>query len=38
VSFSPDGDALFVGVADMTYGSLLEYERAAPRRARYLPL
>jgi hypothetical protein len=38
VSFSPDGDALFVGVADMTYGSLLEYERAAPRRARYLTL
>ncbi len=38
VSFSPDGGALFVGVADMTYGSLLEFSAAAPRRAAYLPL
>eukprot|EP01018_Ginkgo_biloba_P007573 Gb_24277 [translate_table: standard] len=27
ISFSPDGEALFVGVADRTYGSLLEYNR-----------
>lgn len=25
ISFSPDSEAFFVGVADMTYGSLLEY-------------
>ena len=27
VAFSPDSDALFVGVADLTYGSVLEYQR-----------
>lgn len=27
ISFSPDTEALFVGVADRTYGSLLEYSR-----------
>lgn len=27
VSFSPDAEALFVGVADRTYGSLLEFRR-----------
>ncbi|KAM0897894.1 hypothetical protein ACQ4PT_022268 [Festuca glaucescens] len=27
VAFSPDTDALFVGVADRTYGSLLEFSR-----------
>ncbi|CAL9770939.1 unnamed protein product [Musa acuminata subsp. burmannicoides] len=27
LSFSPDADALFVGVADQTYGSLLEFSR-----------
>ncbi|KAL6573315.1 hypothetical protein OROHE_001774 [Orobanche hederae] len=27
ISFSPDTDALFVGVADRTYGSLLEFNR-----------
>ena len=27
ISFSPDGEALFVGIADRTYGSLLEYHR-----------
>jgi WD40 repeat protein len=27
VSFSPDTEALFVGVADRTYGSLLEFTR-----------
>ena len=28
VSFSPCGEALFVGVADLTYGSVLEFERS----------
>lgn len=27
ISFSPDGEALFVGVADRTYGSLMEFTR-----------
>ncbi|XP_002513893.3 uncharacterized WD repeat-containing protein C2A9.03 isoform X1 [Ricinus communis] len=27
ISFSPDTEALFVGVADRTYGSLLEFDR-----------
>ena len=27
VSFSPDTEALFIGVADRTYGSLLEFNR-----------
>jgi len=27
LSFSPDTEALFVGVADRTYGSLLEFRR-----------
>ncbi|XP_042005905.1 uncharacterized WD repeat-containing protein C2A9.03-like isoform X2 [Salvia splendens] len=27
ISFSPDADALFVGVSDRTYGSLLEFNR-----------
>ncbi|XP_030481243.2 uncharacterized WD repeat-containing protein C2A9.03 isoform X2 [Cannabis sativa] len=27
ISFSPDAEALFVGVADRTYGSLLEFNR-----------
>lgn len=26
VSFSPDTQSLFIGVADRTYGSLLEYD------------
>lgn len=28
VSFTPLGDALFVSIADVTYSSLLQYERA----------
>ena len=28
ISFSPCGEALFVGVADLTYGSVLEFERS----------
>ena len=28
ISFSPDCETLFVGVADLTYGSVLEYTRA----------
>lgn len=28
ISFSPDSQSLFVGIADLTYGSLLEYSRA----------
>lgn len=38
VSFSPDsaGEALYIGVSDQTYGSVLEYARAAPRRTRHL--
>ncbi|OVA14616.1 WD40 repeat [Macleaya cordata] len=32
ISFSPDTEALFVGVADRTYGSLMEYNR---RRCNY---
>ena len=27
IGFSPDGESLFVGVADLTYGSVLEYSR-----------
>ncbi|KAI5063357.1 hypothetical protein GOP47_0021904 [Adiantum capillus-veneris] len=27
ISFSPDSEALYIGVADRTYGSLLEYNR-----------
>lgn len=27
ISFSPDGEALFVGIADRTYGGLLEFNR-----------
>lgn len=27
ISFSPDTEALFVGIADRTYGSLLEFNR-----------
>uniref|UniRef100_A0A1J3HZS0 Putative WD repeat-containing protein C2A9.03 n=1 Tax=Noccaea caerulescens TaxID=107243 RepID=A0A1J3HZS0_NOCCA len=27
ISFSPDAEALYVGVADRTYGSLMEYKR-----------
>lgn len=27
VSFSPDSEALFVGISDRTYGSLLEFKR-----------
>lgn len=27
ISFSPDTQALFVGIADRTYGSLLEFNR-----------
>eukprot|EP00245_Coleochaete_scutata_P000350 TRINITY_DN1043_c0_g1_i1.p1 TRINITY_DN1043_c0_g1~~TRINITY_DN1043_c0_g1_i1.p1 ORF type:complete len:481 (+),score=80.33 TRINITY_DN1043_c0_g1_i1:88-1443(+) len=27
ISFSPDGESLYIGVADRTYGSLLEYNR-----------
>ena len=27
ISFSPDAEALFIGVADRTYGSLLEFNR-----------
>jgi WD40 repeat protein len=29
ISFSPDCETLFVGVADLTYGSVLEYTRAS---------
>ncbi|GAQ83831.1 hypothetical protein KFL_001640060 [Klebsormidium nitens] len=32
VSFSPDGEALFVGVSDRTYSSLLEYSRIRRER------
>ncbi|XP_074380771.1 putative WD repeat-containing protein C2A9.03 isoform X1 [Apium graveolens] len=32
ISFSPDTEALFIGIADRTYGSLLEYNR---KRYRY---
>lgn len=32
ISFSPDAQSLFVGIADLTYGSLLEYTRARGRR------
>jgi WD40 repeat protein len=28
ISFSPDSEALYVGVADRTYGSLLEFNRS----------
>ena len=37
VSFSPCGEALFVGVADLTYGSVLEFERSrwGARRGRH---
>lgn len=34
ISFSPDAESLFVGVADLTYGSLLEFSRTRPTRAR----
>ena len=34
VSFSPCGEALFVGVSDLTYGSLVEYHRVQPSRRR----
>lgn len=34
MAFSPDTDALFVGIADRTYGSLLEFSRR--RRCNYL--
>uniref|UniRef100_A0A0A8Z3I4 Uncharacterized protein n=1 Tax=Arundo donax TaxID=35708 RepID=A0A0A8Z3I4_ARUDO len=34
ISFSPDAEALFVGVADRTYGSLIEFSRT--RRYNYL--
>uniref|UniRef100_A0A0A9FRC5 Uncharacterized protein n=1 Tax=Arundo donax TaxID=35708 RepID=A0A0A9FRC5_ARUDO len=34
ISFSPDAEALFVGVADRTYGSLIEFSRR--RRCNYL--
>lgn len=27
LSFSPDTEALFIGIADRTYGSLLEFKR-----------
>ena len=27
MGFSPDGESLFIGVADLTYGSVLEYSR-----------
>lgn len=27
ISFSPDTEALFIGIADRTYGSLLEFNR-----------
>ncbi|KAI4307368.1 hypothetical protein L6164_030568 [Bauhinia variegata] len=27
IAFSPDTEALFVGIADRTYGSLLEFNR-----------
>uniref|UniRef100_A0A0C9S6T1 TSA: Wollemia nobilis Ref_Wollemi_Transcript_10555_1848 transcribed RNA sequence n=1 Tax=Wollemia nobilis TaxID=56998 RepID=A0A0C9S6T1_9CONI len=32
ISFSPDTQALFIGVADRTYGSLLEYNRCHNNR------
>lgn len=31
ISFSPDAQSFFVGIADLTYGSLLEYSRAKGR-------
>lgn len=31
ISFSPDSESLFVGIADLTYGSLLEYSRQRTR-------
>ena len=34
VSFSPCGEVLFVGVSDLTYGSLVEYHRVQPARRR----
>lgn len=34
ISFSPDAESLFVGIADRTYGSLLEFSRR--RRYNYL--
>jgi WD40 repeat protein len=34
VSFSPCGEVLFVGVSDLTYGSLVEYHRVQPARWR----
>lgn len=34
ISFSPDTESLFVGIADRTYGSLLEYNRK--RHTQYL--
>jgi hypothetical protein len=34
ISFSPCGEALFVGVSDLTYGSLVEYHRVQPSRRR----
>mmetsp|Transcript_9875 Transcript_9875/g.25381 ORF Transcript_9875/g.25381 Transcript_9875/m.25381 type:complete len:661 (-) Transcript_9875:603-2585(-) len=30
ISFTPLGEELFVGVADLTYSSMLQYERAGP--------
>ncbi|KAH7567781.1 hypothetical protein JRO89_XS07G0147200 [Xanthoceras sorbifolium] len=35
ISFSPDTEALFVGVADRTYGSLLEFNRRHYNRYMY---
>ncbi|KAF3445786.1 hypothetical protein FNV43_RR10963 [Rhamnella rubrinervis] len=32
ISFSPDGEALFIGIADRTYGSLLEFNRRHSNR------
>lgn len=30
LSFSPDSEAVFVGIADRTYGSLVEFRRRHP--------
>jgi len=38
VAFSPDGSALFVGISDRTFGSLLEYERREHNPARRILL
>ncbi|KAL6657562.1 hypothetical protein ACP70R_005342 [Stipagrostis hirtigluma subsp. patula] len=38
MSFSPDAEALFVGVADRTYGSLIEFSRRWVQIPGFLPM